>query len=168
MITLQDYFIVGGSMVTFLTITVLGKRWGWYELIGGTNKLLKEQNQELRNQNAYLKTEVDEITKKNDQALKEWTQKHEANIKQLSQMQGQIDVLKSIPLVNIDSTLKQIAEFNASLADSNKQIVETNRKILDSLTSTAKIAAEDRDVLTNQNQHIAHEVDKKMQERGQK
>lgn len=162
MITLQDYLLVGGSAVTFLTVTVLGKRFGWYELIGGTNKLLKEQNQELRNQNEYLKSEVEEITKKNDQSRKEWTQKHEENIKQLSQMQGQIDVLKSIPLVNIDSTLKKIAEFNENLALSNEKIVTTNNKILKSLEGTAKIAAEDRDVLTNQNLHIKTEVSKAM------
>jgi hypothetical protein len=158
--TAQDISIVVGSAITFLTITVLGKRFGWYELIGGTNKLLKEQNTELRNQNELLKDKLEEATQKHIEDAKEWNQKHEENIKALSTMQGQIDVLKSIPLVNIDSTLQKIADANSSLAKSNIQIKNTNKKILDRLEGTAEIAAEDRDVLTNQNKHIRTEVDK--------
>lgn len=142
-----------GIAVALVTVGILGKRWGWFQLISGTNKLLREQNQELRNQNAFLKDEVRQITRKNEMDTKEWKAVHETNMKQLSEMKGQIDVLKSIPLVNIDTTLKQIAEFNQSLATSNEQVLKLLRE-------KAEIDAEDRDVLTNQSKHIRDEVKK--------
>lgn len=114
--------------------------FGWFNIVKETNKLLREQNDELRKTN-------EELTKDKIQIVKE-----------MAAMQGQIDVLKSIPLVNIDTTLKEIASFNKSLAQSNKEI-------LNQLKNTAKIAAEDRDVLTNQNKHIAIEVGKEMKKR---
>ena len=76
---------------------------------------------------------------------------------EIGKQAGQIEVLKSIPLVNIDTTLQEIAKFNKVLADSNTLILER-------LNATADIAAEDRDVLTNQNLHIKKEVKKIMDE----
>lgn len=161
MITVRDGMVVGSAVVGFLIITVLGKRWGWYELVGGTNKLLKEQNQELRNQNAFLKEEVGQMTAKNEQDRNDAQAKHEENLKQLNQMQGQIDVLQKIPLVNIDATLKKIADANSSLAISNNQIKDTNKKILDRLEATADIAEEDRDVLTDGENPVSSKNGKK-------
>jgi len=63
-------------------------------------------------------------------------EKHNENVVQLSSMQGQIDVLKSIPLVNIDATLKSIADFNQTLS-------KTNAKILERLELSAKILKQD-------------------------
>jgi hypothetical protein len=48
----------------------------------------------------------------------------------ISQLQGQIDVLKEVPLVNIDITLKEISKFN-------KGLMEINTKILNRLESDA-------------------------------
>lgn len=73
--------------------------------------------------------------------------------KSLHTMQGQIDLLKDIPLATIDLSLKELAKLNKEQADSNYQILQTLKK-------TAKIDAEDRDVLTNQNKHIRDEVKK--------
>lgn len=64
---------------------------------------------------------------------------------------------------------KEAAERNGHLAEHSAQIVEMvnhgnelTGKIVERLEATAVIAAEDRDVLTNQNQHIATEVGKIM------
>jgi hypothetical protein len=57
-------------------------------------------------------------------------EQHVDDVKALSGMAGQIDVLKSIPLVNIDTTLQNIAKFN-------KSIMEVNTKILDRLEVSA-------------------------------
>ena len=57
---------------------------------------------------------------------------------QIFNLQGQINVLKEVPLVNIDTTLKEIAKFNKCLMDINTQI-------LSRLNSDAKIKKEDDD-----------------------
>ena len=146
---------VASSALGLLAITFVGKRAGWFKIIGGTNALLREQNSILTEQNTTLKDTLKTTTAKFDIEKKEWSARHEENIRELSQMKGQIDVLKSIPLVNIDSTLNQIAEFNESLSISNKRVVQL-------LENKADIDAEDRGVLTNQNKHIATEVRKAM------
>lgn len=84
-----------------------GGFFGWFRIVKETNNLLREQNAELKIANKDLEL------------------KHQESLTQLSSMQGQIDILKSIPLVNIDTTLKQLATANRSLAESNKQILET-------------------------------------------
>src|ERR1035437_5707465 len=97
-ITLKDVIIILCSASGFLLVTILGKRWGWYELLGGTNKLLREQNAILTEQNITLKQELVEATRKSAADKEEFAVKHEANVKALSLMQGQIDILKNIPL----------------------------------------------------------------------
>lgn len=42
----------------------------------------------------------------------------------ISALQGQIDVLKEVPLVNIDNTLKELSKFNKGLMDINIKILE--------------------------------------------
>lgn len=97
---------------TSLVVVVLGGIFGggWLKIIKETNVLLKEQNEELKVAN------------------KDLTEKHDQALKQLAQLQGQVDVLKSVPLTNIDTTLKSIAEFNKSLADSNNKILHRLEK----------------------------------------
>jgi predicted nuclease with TOPRIM domain len=97
---------------------------GWYKILKETNALLKEQNAELKIANAEL------------------TEKHEENLAQLNSMQGQLDVLKSIPLVNIDTTLKQISTLNQSLAKSNSKILETLESSATLLIKDTKNAAD--------------------------
>ena len=101
-------YIAPISTLVFIVFGVFG--YGWFRILKETNVLLKEQNEELKAAN------------------KDLTEKRLEDIGKLASMQGQIDVLKSIPLVNIDSTFKQIAEFNKSLATSNKQILEELKK----------------------------------------
>ena len=140
--------IIGVAFIAFV-----GKRAGWFKIIGGTNALLRDQNIELRNSNSLLREQIKQLTEQHKTESAEWLERHTQSLKENAKIQGQIDVLKSIPLVNIDTTLKEIAKFNANLT-------EINTKILRQLQSTAAIAEEDRDVLTNQNKHIRDEVNK--------
>lgn len=122
---------IAGIILTILIITVLGKRWGWFELMGGTNKLLREQNTELRSQNKMLR---DKLTAAESQHLadkEEATKKHLQNEKKISQLQGQIDTLTKIPLNGINHAIDEISK-------TNKQNAETNEKILSVLISHDK------------------------------
>jgi|ERR1039458_7751242 hypothetical protein len=90
-------------VVGFLAVGIIGKRAGWFKIISGTNALLREQNIELRNQNTELKNEV--------YALREQlTAKHAESVAAIASLQGQIDVLKTVPLEKIDSTLQEIKQ----------------------------------------------------------
>lgn len=93
--------------------------FGWFKILKETNNLLKEQNTELKIAN------------------KELLNKHTENVKQLASMQGQIDVLKSIPLVNIDTTLQKLSEFDKVLADNIARLADTSDRILFSLEDSA-------------------------------
>ena|SRR3990167_3152557 len=113
-------------IISVIFIVIGGFSFGWFKILRQTNELLKEQNIELKAEN------------------KEWKVKHDDNARAISDLQGQIKILKSIPLAEIASGLKAVGTSNAA--------------ILRSLKKTAVIAAEDRDVLTNQNKHIRDEV----------
>lgn len=66
---------------------------------------------------------------------------HAEAMRAIANMQGQIDVLKNIPLVNIDSTLKEIAKFNRNLSDSNTKILASLTDSADTLAkNTADVA----------------------------
>lgn len=73
---------------------------------------------------------------------------HNENSKAIADLQGQLKTYKELPLV--------------TLADGIKEVAASNKEILAQLRETATIAAEDRDVLTNQNLHIKTEVRKEM------
>lgn len=112
--TLIEYAQIAAPII-FVVVGFAGA--GWFKIQKETNALLREQNIELKEKNAKLESEKLQF------------------IKDLASMQGQIDVLKSIPLVNIDTTLKNIEKFNRNLA-------ETNKAILLTLRGSAETAAE--------------------------
>ena len=62
---------------------------------------------------------------------------------QISHQAGQIEVLKTIPLTNIDSTLQVIATANKSLAEIAKNNADTNEQILIRLDKSATTLAKD-------------------------
>jgi len=73
--------------------------------------------------------------------------KHLENTKSIARLQGQVDLYKELPLRELADGIKEVAILTKDNAESNKAI-------LNQLKATAGIAAEDRDVLTNQNLHI--------------
>lgn len=79
--------------------------FGWFKILKETNNLLRTQNEELKEANKDLQS------------------KHDDSIRQLSSLQGQIDILKSIPLGGIDGSLKAILKFQESAAVSNEAIL---------------------------------------------
>jgi fructose-1,6-bisphosphatase/sedoheptulose 1,7-bisphosphatase-like protein len=100
-----------------LVFTIVGiAGFGWFKILKGTNELLKEQNAELKEVNRELLFEKEQRTK------------------EMGIMHGQIDVLKSIPLVNIDSTLQRLAETNG-------QILKTLQHSATQLTTDTASAA---------------------------
>lgn len=137
---LLTYAEIAG-IVLFVVFGVFGA--GWYKIVNETNKLLKEQNEELRSQNEALK-----------QDNKDWIAKHVANEKAIATLEGKIETLTSIPIREINKSLKELNE-------SNRQSAENTRKTLEVLQKSALIAEEDRDGLFTQNvkdQHVEHQT----------
>lgn len=115
-------------ILSIAAVVVGGLCFGWFKIIKETNALLKEQNAELKIANAELLS------------------KHNESLSQLASMQGQIDILKSIPLVNIDTTLQEIAKFTKAVAEGNDLILrrlEISATALASNTQAAVTAAEE-------------------------
>lgn len=98
--------VLSASGVAFALVGILF--YGWLKILQGTNTLLKEQNAELKAAN------------------KELGEKHQETLRALSAMQGQIDILKSIPLQSIDCTLSKIL---ANL-DLTAQTLALNTKVI--------------------------------------
>lgn len=103
--------------------------------------------QTIENQKQLIDTYEKRINSLEEQQLE--------SIKALADLQGQLKTYKEVPLENIASALHSISTVNQSIA-------ESNRLILGELKNTAIIAAQDRDVLTNQNLHVRNEVNKQM------
>jgi hypothetical protein len=120
MTTLPTIVLDGLGVVAIVTS-------GVFTIFGSRNKNNDRVSTELINKLTALR-EADKEEFSNRLNLLE--EQHLEDSKALSSMSGQIDVLKSIPLVNIDTTLKEIAKFNKSIAD-------VNSKILDRLELTA-------------------------------
>lgn len=119
---IQDYIAAAATL--FFIVVGVGF-FGWFKILKETNNLLKEQNAEL---------------KKSHQVLED---KYNESLKQAASMQGQIDILKSIPLVNIDTTLKQIADFNKQTSEAVKGLAGSNKEILQTLKSSAATLVKD-------------------------
>ena len=112
---------IGGGFVIIVGVFARS----WFKIQNQTNVLLKEQNVELREANKDLQC------------------KNDTYLQQLSSLAGQVDMLKSIPLVNIDLTLKKLTDFNATLSASIDHMNRINTKILDRLNNDALILAHD-------------------------
>jgi uncharacterized protein HemX len=93
----MEYKELVEAAVLIVFIAVGGLAMGWFKILKQTNELLREQNEELRNDN------------------KEWSKKHAENEKAIANLQGQLDVLKDIPLQNIATSLESISETNKKI-----------------------------------------------------
>lgn len=160
--TLSDYIKIISAISGLLFIGVIARRAGWFKIIGGTNALLRgnvealETNNKLQyEQIALLKSQLKVSQDAHTQDKAEFVKRHNENIVEIAKLQGKVETLTALPLEKIDRTLVEFTTFG-------KLFVESNNKILAQLKSTATIAAEDRDVLTNQNKHIRDEVGKAM------
>jgi len=98
-------FVEAAGLVVFIGVGVLA--FGWFKILKETNALLKEQNTELKADN------------------KEWQAKHETNVKAISKMQGQIDVLQNIPLGDISKHMAIQTEVNEKIFKFMQTVVTT-------------------------------------------
>jgi len=122
------------SIMTSLATTVLDGLGVVALVSGGMLTIFSSRSKMNESVSTELISKLTELRKADKE---EWQKRldvleeqHVDDVKALSSMAGQIDVLKSIPLVNIDTTLQNIAKFN-------KSIMEVNSKILDRLETSA-------------------------------
>lgn len=104
-----------------------------------------------------------------DNRLKKIEKQRNDCSKAIASLQGQIDVLKNIPLVDIAAALRNIAHSNDKIVrrldKSAAVLVKDTKEVADAVQSVADIAAEDRDVLTNQTPKVRAQVNKIMKEK---
>jgi len=115
------------TLISPLLIVIIGTAFfGWNKIQKETNRLLREQNVELKD------------------TVKELTAERLVNVGKLASLQGQIDVLKSIPLSSIDTTLKE-------MSNTNSKILETLQSSATALVKDTKAAAQVKTDLDNTN-----------------
>jgi septal ring factor EnvC (AmiA/AmiB activator) len=112
--TYLNYASIIFSVVLGLTGILL---FGWMKLLKGTNKLLIDQNLELRALVVDMQGKIDVSAEK------------------ICSMQGQIDILKNVPLGNIDKSL-------ACLLSEMKKSTVQNAQTLKLMQGSAKTLAE--------------------------
>jgi hypothetical protein len=118
-------------------IAFVAKRAGWFELINGTNKLLREQNTVLRDANLLLKQQLKDQEKHHEAEKAEWEDKYHENKELIAKLEGRLDQTINIPLVEIDKSLHELAKANMLNA-------ETSQKVLDVLVKSAEIVAKEK------------------------
>lgn len=94
-----------------------------------------------------------------DTRIKALEEERLADAKIIGTLEGQVQTYKELPLRELADGIKEVVDIS-------KENARSNQAILDQLKRTAVIAAQDRDVLTNQNLHIKTEVHKVMDENG--
>lgn len=90
-----------------------------------------------------LKERVEILEKEREDAREQ----HIENQRAISNLEGQLNTYKEIPLKSIASSLEALPK-----------IVDSNSRILETLQGSAVIAATDRDALVNSNQTVENQV----------
>jgi len=132
-------------------------------LIGGTVLYVKARipQQNVKNLTALTDTYEKRIRALEDE-LKENHNLQLKNVAAISDLQGQVKVYKELPLQDLADGINLVSENLKEVVKISQENAISNKAILQQLQQTASIAAEDRDVLTNQNLHIKTEVLKEM------
>lgn len=94
--------IAGGALLLIAAVGVLVGNV-YYVLRSKTNKIQKEQ--------------IDQLT----QDFSNCELQHKESLKLIHQLQGQIDVLKEIPLKDIKVSLEKIADTNTQILEATKK-----------------------------------------------
>jgi hypothetical protein len=125
-------------------------------LIGGAILVIKSRIPQLTIKNLQqLNDTYEKRITALEEKIKEDAHLHVENTKAIANLQGQIKIYKELPLQALADGMERVVEISKVNADSNAQILKV-------LQTTSRINAEDRDVLTNQNQHIKTAVHKIM------
>jgi hypothetical protein len=143
--------IIGADKLVAVTanINIVTDTFYFLFLIVATYLIIKTRvpQQTIENQRQLIDTYEKRINALEDE-LKANHRIQLDNIAAISELQGQVKIYKELPW--------------KELTDGIKEVAESNQMILNELQKTATIAAEDRDVLTNQNLHIRSEVKKQL------
>jgi len=129
-------FIIG------IVIIVVAFIYAWTQIKLGRNKSEKDIIGDYASELNIVKCSLERIEKENK--IKD---------QQIASLQGQVNVLKEVPLVNIDTTLKEISKFNQSL-------MAINTKILDRLNSDAIVLARDTKSAASAVEHVRTDLQK--------
>ena len=120
----------------------------WFKIVNQTNTLIKDQNSEFKETNKDLQC------------------KNETYLQQLSSLQGQVDMLKSIPLVSIDDSLKKLMESSGLSATSIEHLVLSiekllfvNTKMLDRLNKDARVLQHDTTAAASAVQQVKSDLE---------
>lgn len=120
---------VTGVFIAVMVAAGAGFGGFWYAFRSKEQKLLQEQVKETK------------------EAVERCESKHAEYVKSVSNLQGQIDVLKKVPL--------------AEIAEDMKKLTLSNAEILTTLKGSAVIAATDRSTLLGdahiKEQHVEHQ-----------
>jgi len=153
MIELNSQYVQDFVALVIFTGSVLVYRNG--RIPQQTIKNLEDSNKSYIELDKARQAAIDALEKK----VQDVTDKHTAERlelnKAISTLEGQIQVYKELPLRELADGIKEVVIISRDNATSNKAI-------LNQLQSTAGIAAEDREVLTNQDLHIKTKVHKIM------
>ncbi len=118
-----------------------------------TIKNLEESNKSYIELDKARQVSIRSLEQKVQEVVKLHTDERLQLTKDIADLQGQVKVYKELPLQELADGIKEVVKVSRDNASSNKDI-------LAQLQKTAIIAAEDRDVLTNQDLHIKTEVRK--------
>lgn len=106
------------SISDYITLIITGVgviAFGWVGLLTGTNKLLKQQNEEYKISNAEMLIEIENLKK------------------EIAKMQTRLDSIQDLPLQRIDETMKQMSTTLTQKAmhveENNKMLKEIHEKI---------------------------------------
>ncbi len=102
--------------------------------ITGLDVLAKQHTQEIRR----ISTNHEEAVSRHDAYALQCELDKRDFAQTISKHEGQISVLQSIPLVNIDTTLQRLGEFDEKMATNISSLADTSNKILVTLETSAK------------------------------
>lgn len=117
---MKDLITYSTPIVAILTAAVGIFFGSWLSILKGTNKLLREQNGVLQSLN------------------KDLADKFATSLQELSCLEGQVQVLKLLPLKHIDASLKALSASNRALVTINSAIL----KVLGASAATLKTDTE--------------------------
>ena len=135
------------AAIGFLIVGIIGKRAGWFKIISGTNRLLKEQNSILTEQNVTLKdqtvmlrAQAVESDKTHNKDRLEWAARHNESLTEIAKLQGKVETLTQLPLKAVNDALQKVVEISQENAKSNQAILQQLQK------SAVTLAEETHDV----------------------
>lgn len=144
------------------TITIVASAITLIAVIGGSIIVLKAKNTETTNDTKsknikdlmdrvlILEKEIEVQRKERDTERQTAHDLHTANAKAIANLEGQLKTYKDIPLTQIATSLGKL-----------DNLAETNQKILDTLTNSATLLADNTTKQVTAVEHVKEDLSKK-------